>query len=78
MWLKKENQYTSNMSRFEIIDRKINRNYNEKTLIDLIIENRELSIEMVRLINEYNEEEKLEKSRELLLSQLEKKEIEGV
>ena len=78
MWLKKENQYISNMSRFEIIDRKINRNYNEKTLIDVIIENRELSIEIAYLINQYKEEERLEYSRELLLKELEQKEIEGV
>ena len=78
MWLKKEKRYISNMSRFEIIDRKINRNYNEKTLIDVIIENRELSIEIAYLINQYKEEERLEYSRELLLKELEQKEIEGV
>jgi hypothetical protein len=78
MWLKKEKQYISKMSKFEIIDRRIVRNYNEKTLIDLIIENRELSIEIAYLINQYKEEEELEQKRQELLMRLKEKEIEGV
>ena len=78
MWLKKERQYISKMSKFEKIDRNIVRNYNEKTLIDLIIENRELSIEIAYLINQYKEEEELEQKRQELLMRLKEKEIEGV
>lgn len=66
IWEETENHHTSKLNETQINRRRFDRLTNEKSLVDLIIENKPIGIEITYLIKEYEENENLKSSKELL------------